>query len=113
MINEGAGRLKKFRISHTKPQPTGPGSLNLPSGARAPETVTAEAVGAPPPVSPEGVMRAIAEHSAGEHGSEVFEPIRDHYAAIAEAVIRRDDIPLTRRNVIQRYFEALRTHEGP
>jgi hypothetical protein len=81
-----------------------------PSGAVEPETVEAEEVDTPPPaaLSPEGVIRAIAEHAAGEHVSEAFGPVRDKYEAIAEAAIHRDEIPLTRRDFIQRYFEALR-----
>jgi len=90
---------------------TSGGRVGLPSGAR-PEDVAAEEVTAPPPLSAEGVIRAIAEHSNGIPGATHFGPVRDHYAAIAEAVIRRDEIPLTRRDFIQRYFEALRNHEA-
>jgi hypothetical protein len=84
---------------------------NTPSGATR-EDVAAEEVTGPPPLSAEGVIRAIAEHSNGIPGARRFGPVRDHYAAIAEAVIRRDEIPLTRRDFIQRYFEALRNHEA-
>jgi len=86
-----------------------------PSGAVEPETVEAEEVDTPPPaaLSPEGVIRAIAEHAAGDHTSEAFGPVRDKYEAIAEAAIHRDEIPLTRRDFIQRYFEALRNREDP
>lgn len=77
------------------------------------ESSMAEEVATPPPVTPDGVIRAIREHSEGEHASEQFEPVRDHYQAIAEAAMHRDQIPLTRRDFIQRYFEALRKHEGP
>jgi hypothetical protein len=84
-----------------------------PSGATDPETVMAESVDAPPPGGADGVIRAIAEHAAGVHRSETFGPVRDHYAAAAEAAIHRDEIPLTRRDFIQRYFEALRTREDP
>ena len=85
-----------------------------PSGATTPETVAAEEVDTQqPPPSPDGVIRAIAERSAGDHRSEKFGSIRDYYAAIAEAAIHRDQIPLTRRDFIQRYFEALRTREEP
>jgi uncharacterized membrane protein YgcG len=86
-----------------------PGS---PSGAKAPDSVAAERVDATTQISPEGVIKAIAEHAAGVHVSEQFGPVRDHYAALAEAAIRRDEIPLTRRDFIQRYFEALRNHEA-
>ena len=63
------------------------------------------------PITPDGVIRAIREHSSGNPRSVRFDQIRDHYAAIAESVIRRDEIPLTRRDFIQRYFEALRTQK--
>lgn len=86
-----------------------PGS---PSGAKDPGSVAAERVDATTQISPEGVIKAIAEHAAGEHVSEQFGPVADHYAALAEAAIRRDEIPLTRRDFIQRYFEALRNHEA-
>jgi hypothetical protein len=87
---------------------------NSPSGAQEPETVMAEEVKTdPPPGTPDGIVRAIKEHSAGEHTATAFGAIRDHYAAVAEAVMHRDEIPLTRRDFIQRYFEALRTREDP
>jgi hypothetical protein len=83
-----------------------------PSGASAPETVMAEEVKTdPPPSNPEGIVKAIREHSAGDHTATLFGQIRDHYAAVAEATMHRDEIPLTRRDFIQRYFEALRTRE--
>jgi hypothetical protein len=87
---------------------------NSPSGAQEPETVMAEEVKTdPPPATPDGIVRAIKEHSAGDHTATAFGAIRDHYAAVAEAVMHRDEIPLTRRDFIQRYFEALRTREEP
>ena len=94
---------------------TGSHGGTMPSGAQEPETVMAEEVTAPPPtsISPEGVIRAIAEHAQGDHVSTQFGPVRDHYEAIAESAIHRDEIPLTRRDFIQRYFEALRTREEP
>ena len=85
---------------------------NSPSGASAPETVMAEEVKTdPPPSNPEGIVKAIREHSEGDHTATLFGRIRDHYAAVAEATMHRDEIPLTRRDFIQRYFEALRTRE--
>jgi hypothetical protein len=87
---------------------------NSPSGASAPETVMAEEVKTdPPPANPEGIIKAIREHSSGDHTATLFGQIRDHYAAVAEASMHRDEIPLTRRDFIQRYFEALRTREDP
>ena len=87
---------------------------NSPSGASAPETVMAEEVKTdPPPANPEGIIKAIREHSAGDHTATLFGQIRDHYAAVAEATMHRDEISLTRRDFIQRYFEALRTREDP
>jgi hypothetical protein len=85
------------------------------SGAVPPETVMAEEVDTPPPpaLSPDGVIRAIAEHAQGDHRSVQFGAVRDRYEAIAESAIHRDEIPLTRRDFIQRYFEALRTREEP
>ncbi len=84
-----------------------------PSGARAPGAFAAEQIGTPTSFSPEGAVRAIAEHSAGEHRPEKFAPVRAYYEALAEAAIRRDDIPLTRRDFIQRYFATLRNREAP
>jgi hypothetical protein len=89
---------------------SGSPGAKAPSGASDVETSAAEEVNTPPPVTPDGVIRAIREHSTGEHTSEAFEPVRDHYQAIAEAAMHRDQIPLTRRDFIQRYFEALREH---
>jgi hypothetical protein len=84
-----------------------------PSGATAPETVMAEEVKTeqPPPSTPEGIIKAIREHSTGDHTPTAFQAIRDRYAAVAEATMHRDEIPLTRRDFIQRYFEALRNQE--
>ena len=87
---------------------------NSPSGAQAPETVMADEVKTDPqPGTPDGIVRAIREHSAGAHTATLFGAVRDHYAAVAEASMHRDEIPLTRRDFIQRYFEALRTREEP
>ncbi len=88
---------------------------NAPSGATAPETVMAEEVKTdqPPPTTPDGIIRAIREHSSGDHTPTAFQALRDRYAAVAEATMHRDEIPLTRRDFIQRYFEALRTREEP
>jgi len=91
---------------------TSGGRAGMPSGARPEQTSAEEVATQPPPLSPEGVVRAIAEQSNGVPGARHFGPVRDHYQAIAEAAIRRDEIPLTRRDFIQRYFEALRTHEA-
>ena len=76
-------------------------------------TDTAPSSDAVKALTPDGVIRAIAEHSFGEHQPEAFDRVRNHYAAIAESVIRRDEIPLTRRDFIQRYFEALRNQPAP
>jgi hypothetical protein len=88
---------------------------NSPSGATAPETVMAEEVKTdpPPPTTPDGIIRAIREHSTGDHTPTAFQALRDRYAAVAEATMHRDEIPLTRRDFIQRYFEALRNQEAP
>jgi hypothetical protein len=88
--------------------PTGP---TRPSGAGAPSRFSAEQVETAPAMTPEGAVRAIAERMSGLHQPTAFDRARDQYEAIAEAAIRRDDIPLTRRDYIQRYFEALRTRE--
>ncbi|MGN6108386.1 MAG: hypothetical protein ACTHU0_24995, partial [Kofleriaceae bacterium] len=56
---------------------------------------------------------AVGGGAAGGHASEQFGRVREHYSAIAESEIRRDRIPLTRRDFIQRYFEALRTPKEP
>jgi len=87
---------------------------NSPSGATAPETVMAEEVKTdpPPPTTPDGIIRAIREHSTGDHTPTAFQALRDRYAAVAEATMHRDEIPLTRRDFIQRYFEALRNQEA-
>lgn len=95
---------------HAGHGPTGPGK---PSGAGAPSSFTAEQVETAPAVTPEGAVRAIAERASGIHQPTEFDRARDQYEAIAEAAIRKDDIPLTRRDYIQRYFAALRTREEP
>ena len=66
----------------------------------------------PPPATPDGIIRAIREHSTGDHTPTAFQALRDRYAAVAEATMHRDEIPLTRRDFIQRYFEALRNQEA-
>jgi hypothetical protein len=58
--------------------------------------------------TPDGVVQLIESASHGERSALDYEQLIYSYTSVAEAQARREDIPLTRRNYIREYFEAIR-----
>jgi hypothetical protein len=56
----------------------------------------------------EGLITMIEGASHGERSVVEYQQLLWSYTNIAEASALREDIPLTRRQYIQRYFEAIR-----
>jgi len=77
----------------------------LPPGSFTP----GERVDVPSGGPPKGAVRII-ERAASGPGRETKEyaDIHHEYSAVAEAAVRREEIPLTRRDYIQNYFQAVR-----
>jgi len=58
--------------------------------------------------SPQGIVRIIERGAFGERSSVDYRNLHESYAAVAENATDREEIPLTRRDYIQSYFEAIR-----
>ncbi len=58
--------------------------------------------------TPEGVANVIRGGSGGERSSREWAEVHANYSAIAESAVDREEIPLTRRDYIRSYFEAIR-----
>lgn len=58
--------------------------------------------------APDGVVQMIESASHGERSVLEYRELLRSYLEVAEASASREDIPLTRRNYIQDYFEAIR-----
>ena len=58
--------------------------------------------------SPGGVVQMIEGASHGERSQREYQALLNQYTDVAEATTDREDIPLTRRNYIQTYFESIR-----
>ena len=98
--------------SHGSSGTSGAQAVPTPSGAQPPpETVMAEQIDTQPQIAGDGAIRVIAERTVADVPPALFQPLADKYAAIAEAAIRQADIPLTRRDYIERYFTALRNQD--
>lgn len=69
----------------------------------APEWVDTPAAGAP-----QGRIRVIRRFLQGRPDDREYRDLHQEYAAIAESAVRREQIPLTRRDYIRNYFEAVR-----
>lgn len=79
-----------------------------PSGATGPEITDADQIHLPEDIPPEGVVRLVRRASDGQAATAAYRRVHRAYSAIAEAAVRREAIPLTRRDYIRSYFEALR-----
>jgi hypothetical protein len=55
-----------------------------------------------------GAVGAISRFLEGDESSPSDDDVRREYADVAEGTIRSEQIPLTRRDYIRHYFEALR-----
>ena len=68
----------------------------------------AERVQARPTGPAQGSVRAIRRYSEGYRDSRDYKDLHDKYECIAESAVRREEIPLTRRDYIRSYFQAVR-----
>ncbi len=82
---------------------TGEGSLLSRTYEQRTEQVD---VGADRP--PEGTMRVIRASALGHRGTEEYRDLHERYSEVAESSIDQQAIPLTRRDYIRDYFDALR-----
>ncbi len=79
-------------------------SRELPSAStQAPERVEARPTG-----PAQGSVRAIRRYSEGYRDNRDYQSLHDKYESIAESAVRREEIPLTRRDYIRSYFQAVR-----
>ena len=54
-------------------------------------------------------MRIIERAASGPgRDTKEYADIHHEYSAVAEAAVRREEIPLTRRDYIRNYFQAVR-----
>lgn len=74
-----------------------------PSSLYAPEHVETPSEG-----PPGGAVRAIERFANGYRDGDRYDEVHREYRSIAEAAVRREEIPLTRRDYIRSYFEAVR-----
>ncbi|MBN1945808.1 MAG: hypothetical protein JW797_09025 [Bradymonadales bacterium] len=56
----------------------------------------------------QGLIEMIEGASHGERSALRYQEVLFNYSSLAESVARQEEIPLTRRRYIQRYFEAIR-----
>ncbi len=77
----------------------------------APAEASAEWVQSAWSQAPQGMVRLIQRSAQGERSSTAYAEVHQSYTAIAEAATTQEDIPLTRRDYIQRYFEAIRPRD--
>ncbi len=61
--------------------------------------------------SPDGMLRVIEGGSHGERSNLSYEDVHRSYSEIAESATQRETIPLTRREYIRQYFEAIRPNQ--
>jgi hypothetical protein len=56
----------------------------------------------------QGAIRIIKRASEGHRDTREYRDLHDKYESIAESAVRREEIPLTRRDYIRNYFQAVR-----
>ena len=72
-------------------------------------TADGERVDVPSGGPPKGAVRIIQRAAQGPgRQTEEYRDIHHEYSAVAEAAVRREEIPLTRRDYIRDYFQAVR-----
>ncbi|MFT7521647.1 MAG: hypothetical protein ACI9MC_003798, partial [Kiritimatiellia bacterium] len=59
--------------------------------------------------APDSMGELVRRAAEGDRSSQQWGQVHARYAALAETAARQEAIPLTRRNYIRRYFEAIRT----
>ena len=55
-----------------------------------------------------GAVRYIKRFAEGLRTGPEYRDVHREYEEVAEAAVRREEIPLTRRDYIRSYFEAVR-----
>jgi hypothetical protein len=56
----------------------------------------------------QGNVRIIQRASEGHRDTREYRDLHGRYESIAESAVRREEIPLTRRDYIRNYFQAVR-----
>ena len=78
-------------------------------GFLPPGVGTTERTDTPKAGPDKGAIRIIQRISAGRRDAEgQYKDLHQHYEEVAEEAVRQDQIPLTRREYIREYFEAVR-----
>lgn len=54
------------------------------------------------------MIRVIEGGGQGERSSSEYGEVQESYEALSESATKREEIPLTRRDYIRDYFEAIR-----
>jgi hypothetical protein len=67
-----------------------------------------EHVGTDPEGPAQGAVRVIRRFTEGYRDSREYGELHDKYNSIAESAVRQEEIPLTRRDYIRSYFQAVR-----
>jgi hypothetical protein len=93
-----------------KPGPGGgEGTHNYPPlGFDNPGSIPGEKIDTPNAGAQKGAIRIIQRASQGGPSGQQYEDLHHEYSDVAEAAVRREEIPLTRRDYIKNYFEAVR-----
>ena len=93
-----------------KPGPGGgEGTHNYPPlGFDSPGGIKSEQIDTPNAGAQKGAIRIIQRASQGGPSGQQYEDLHHEYSEVAEAAVRREEIPLTRRDYIKNYFEAVR-----
>lgn len=79
-----------------------------PIGFDNPGTIPGEKIDTPNAGAQKGAIRIIQRASQGGPSGQQYEELHHEYSEVAEAAVRREEIPLTRRDYIKNYFEAVR-----
>ena len=56
----------------------------------------------------QGSVRAIRRYSEGYRDNRDYKDLHEEYSSVAGSAVRREEIPLTRRDYIRSYFQAVR-----
>jgi hypothetical protein len=58
--------------------------------------------------STQGSVSVIQRFTEGHRDDREYEDLHHQYESVAESAVRREQIPLTRRDYIRNYFQAVR-----
>jgi hypothetical protein len=107
---EGPPQMGLLGPPSGKPGPGGgEGSADSTPGALPQASLAApEHVDVDPSGAPQGAIRVIRRFTQGQRDDREYQAVHGEYNAIAESAVRREEIPLTRRDYIRNYFQAVR-----